>query len=355
MGTFNTFFGTSVRGEKMHERKGWLGMRLISLLLLAFVAFSAIGCGGAKENTSVILDDGKGKNQGTQSENTANKNIALVMKTLTNPFFVEMEKGARQAAKEMGVNLIVKTGAQETSITQQIAIIEELIRDKVDAIVIAPASSTELIPILKKAQDAKIPIINIDNQLDVEVCHKVGLVNVPFISVNNEQGAYLSAQYISSKITVPTDVAILEGMVSAQNSQDRRDGALRAFKENPNIKVVAVETANWKIDEAYTVTENLYKKFPDIGAVFCANDMMALGAIKYLGETGKTQVLVAAYDALDEAKEAIKLGKQTVTIDQQADAQGYLGVKYALQRLKGEEVPKETLVDVKIIHSGNVK
>lgn len=330
-------------------------MRLVSLLLLALVTFSTIGCGGAKENTSVIIDEGKGSSQEAQLQNSSNKNVALVMKTLTNPFFVEMEKGARKAATEMGVNLTVKTGAQETSITQQITIIEDLIRDKVDAIVIAPASSIELIPILKKAQDANIPIINIDNQLDLEVSRKIGLVNVPFISVNNEQGAYLSAQYISEKIIMPTDVAILEGMTSAQNSQERRNGALRAFKENPNIKVVAVETANWKIDEAYTVTASLYKRFPDIGAFFCANDMMALGTIKYLGELGRPQVLVAAYDALDEAKEAIRLGKQSVTIDQQADVQGYLGVKYALQKLRGEQVPMETLVDMKIIHSGNIK
>ena len=330
-------------------------MRLISLLLMVLVAFSTIGCGGTKENTSVILDEGKGKSQSTQSENVTNKNVALVMKTLTNPFFMEMEKGARRAAKEMGVNLTVKTGAQETSITQQIAIIEELIHDKVDGIVIAPASSTELIPILKKAQDANIPIINIDNQLDVEVCRKFGLVNVPFISVNNEQGAYLAAKYISEKITVPTEVAILEGITSAQNSQDRRNGALRAFAENQNIKVVAVETANWKIDEAYTMTASLYKRFPNIGAFFCGNDMMALGTIKYLGEIGRPKVFVAAYDALEEAKEAIKAGKQSVTVDQQADFQGYLGVKYALQKLRGEQVPLETLVDVKIIHSGNVK
>jgi len=213
-----------------------------------------------------------------------------------------------------------------------------------------------LIPVLKKAQDANIPIVNIDNQLDTEVCRKMGLVNVPFISVNNEQGAYLSARYISQKITTPTEVAILEGMTSAGNSQERKNGALRAFKENPNIRLVAVETANWKIDEAYAVTGALYKRFPNIGAFFCGNDMMALGTIKYLGESsGRKQVLVAGYDALDEAKEAIKQGKQAVTVEQQADVQGYLGVKYALQILKGEQVPPETLVDVKIIASENIK
>jgi ribose transport system substrate-binding protein len=82
--------------------------------------------------------------------------IGLIMKTLTNPFFIEMEKGARRAQSELGVELVVKTGAQETSIEQQIAIVEEMITAGMDAIVIAPGSSTELIPVLKKAQDAGI-------------------------------------------------------------------------------------------------------------------------------------------------------------------------------------------------------
>lgn len=329
-------------------------MSLLRFIFLFFVVFTTIGCASTKENNPLIINNGKQASQANPSVATSNKNVALVMKTLTNPFFIEMEKGARKAAKEIGVTLTVKTGAQETSITQQIAIIEDLILDKVDAIVIAPASSTELIPVLKKAQDAKIHIINIDNQLDVEVCRKVGLLDVPFISVNNEQGGYLSAQYISEKITTPTEVVILEGIKSAKNAQDRKNGALRAFKENQNINVVAVETANWKIDEAYELTNSLYKRFPNIGAFFCANDMMALGTAKYLSEHSQSKVLVAAYDALHEAKEAIKVGKISVTVDQQADVQGYLGVKYALEKINGQKVPIETLVDVKVIHRDNL-
>lgn len=285
---------------------------------------------------------------GQEAEKTK-KNIALVMKTLTNPFFIKMEKGARLAEKERDINLIVKTGAQETSIDQQIAIVEELISSKVDAIVIAPGDSTELIPVLKKAQEANIVVVNIDNQLDPEVSEKLGLKNVPFISVDNLQGAYLSAKYISDKLTKPTRVAIIEGITSAKNSQDRKNGALKAFKENKDITNIEVYSANWKIDEAYTVTKKMFEKNPDIGAIFCANDMMALGAVKYLQETGKTNVLVAGFDALDEAKEAIMSHKMMVTVDQQADTQGYKGVKYAFDMLNGTSVEQKLYVDVKLI------
>jgi ribose transport system substrate-binding protein len=281
--------------------------------------------------------------------------IALVMKTLTNPFFVEMEKGARQAEEELGIHLIVKTAAQETSIEQQIEIVDELIREAVDAIVIAPGDSLELIPVLKKAQDAGIIVINIDNRLDYEFSQTHGLENVPFISVNNQQGAYLSAKYISDQITTPTKVVIIEGIRNAQNAEDRKNGALQAFSENPNIDLVASKTANWKIDEGYNVTKALFTDEPEIGAVFCANDMMALGAIRYLQETGQSNVLVAAFDALEEAKDAIRAGTLAVTIDQQAAKQGYMGLQYAVQALAGEHLPPETLIDVLVINAANVE
>ena len=276
------------------------------------------------------------------------------MKTLTNPFFIDMEKGARKAESELGINLIVRTGAQETSIEQQINIVDELINSKVDAIVIAPGSSTELIPVLKKAQDAGILIVNIDNRLELEESKKAGLLNVPFISVDNENAAYLSAKYISDKITKPAKAAIIEGIMAADNSKQRKNGALKAFKENSNITIVALKTANWKIDEAYKVTSDIFSKYPDLGAVFCANDMMALGAVEYIIKNDKKNVLVAGFDALAEAKEAIDQGKMQVTIDQQADIQGYKGVMYAVQILKHENVPMETMIPVKVINRDSI-
>ena len=277
------------------------------------------------------------------------------MKTLTNPFFVEMEKGARKAEKEMGINLIVKTGAQETSVDQQITIIEELIKEKVNAILIAPADSVQLIPVLKKAQDAGIVIINLDNQLDAQSMEKVGLVNVPYISVDNVQGGYLSAKFISDKVKTPTQAIILEGIPTAKNAQDRKNGAMKAFGENSNIKVVGSETAHWKVDEAYQVTTQLFKQFPDVKLVFCANDMMAFGAMQYLKENKMTDVQVASFDALNEAMPMLRDGSLQATIDQQAAIQGYTGVKFAIRTLQGEKLPAVTLLDVLLVTRENAR
>lgn len=331
---------------------------LLALLVVScLIALGTIGCGrtsAQSESNLVPAEETPSVSDAASDPDASDVTVALVMKTLTNPFFVEMEKGAREAEAELDINLIVKTGAQETSIEQQIAIIKGLIEDQVDAIVIAPAGSTELVPVLKQAQDAGITIINVDNQLNPSVAAEAGLEGVPFISVDNEYGAYLSAKYVSDQITEPTKVAILEGIRTAQNAEDRKRGALRAFDENPNIEVVAQETAHWKIDEAYDVIAQIYAEHPDVGAIFCANDMMALGVIHYLEEAGRSDVLVAAYDALDEAKQAIREGKLEATIDQEAALQAYKGVYYAVRALRNEELPAETMIDVKLVTRENL-
>lgn len=329
-------------------------MQILLIMLLAAMTLSA--CSGVTEKKTEIFasQDQQGEPSG-KTEDGEKKKIALVMKTLTNPFFIEMEKGARAASKEQGIDLIVKTGAQETSIDQQIAIVEELIKANVDAIVIAPGDSKELIPVLKKAQDSGVVIINIDNQLSEDISLKLGLKDVPFISVDNEKAAYLSASMISRRITVPTDAILIEGIREASNAQMRKTGALRAFAENPNIKIVASESANWKIDEAKDVVGALYKRYPNIGVIFAANDMMGLGAIEYLRTADKKGVLVAAFDAIPEAKDAVRGGTMVATVDQQPYLQGYTGINYAVEILNGKKVPKQTMLDVIVFDASNVK
>jgi ribose transport system substrate-binding protein len=272
--------------------------------------------------------------------------IALVMKTLTNPFFIAMEKGARRAAQELGVDLVVKTAARETSATQQIAIIDKLVRDdEVKAIVIAPADSVGVIPALKRARDKGIIVINIDNQLDPAFAQKAGLVDIPFISVDNKKSAYLSAKVIADRVTTPSEAAILEGIPEAKNASERKDGAMQAFGENPKISLVATETAHWQVDEAHEVTKKIFTQHPHVALIFCANDMMALGVIQYLQEMNRPDVKVAGFDAIDEARAAIKAGLLAATIDQQPGEQGYLGIKYAYRAITGEHLPPVTVLD----------
>jgi ribose transport system substrate-binding protein len=276
------------------------------------------------------------------------KKIALVMKTLTNPFFVEMERGARRAESDLDIELLVKTAAQETSIEQQIVIVDSLIRAHVDAVVIAPGDSIKLIPVLKKAHAAGIVVVNIDNRLDPAFALRQGFVP-PFIGVDNRRGAAAAVRALTVGVTGPTEAAIIEGVRSAANAEERKLGALDAFAEKPLIRVVAQESANWKIDEAHDVAARIMAAHPAIKVIYCANDMMALGVIRFLQEQNRTEIRVGGFDALPEAMPALQAGRLAVTVDQRAAEQGQRGVQTAMALLEGETVAADLVLDTRVL------
>ncbi|HSV85163.1 MAG TPA: substrate-binding domain-containing protein, partial [Levilinea sp.] len=202
--------------------------KLLIFIGLVLGALSLTSCGNPGTNAAPAEHLG-------QPAVDAPLTIALVMSNRTNPLYAEVESGARQAENDLGVRLVVRTAAQETSVDQQIQIVEDLIREQVHAIVVAPVDSFELIPVLKKAQDAGIAIITIENSLDAELSEKVGLSGVAYIGANNEQAAFDAARIISSQLSQPTKVLILEGKRTTNTSESRKNGALRAFRENANI------------------------------------------------------------------------------------------------------------------------
>lgn len=313
-------------------------------------ALALAGCGDSRRPAVEAITAEPAVAQGS-APGSRQPRVALIMKTLTNPFFVEMERGARKAQQESHVDLQVRTATQETSIEQQIQLVGDAVKAGTRAIVIAPGDSTRLVPVLKSAQDAGIHIVNIDNRLNAEAMTAAGMKPVPFISVDNEEGAYRAAKFLADRVKAPTEAAIIEGIRTADNAQQRRHGAERGLRSNALIRIVAQETASWKIDEAYEVTARIFKQHPGIGLVYCANDMMAIGAIKYLQESGRTRVLVGGFDALEEVMPALRAGQLAVTVDQQAAEQGYLGIKTALQMLAGATPPMQLQVDSKLVTS----
>ncbi|MDF2679448.1 MAG: Periplasmic binding protein domain containing protein [Brevibacillus sp.] len=326
--------------------------RLLQLLCLALVVLLVTACNQQQKGSSANQPG----NAGSTNEPKKEWTVGLVMKTLSNPFFITMDEGAKKAEKELGIKLQVQAAQEETSIEQQIAIVEDMIAKKIDAIVIAPSGSKEIVPVLKKAQDAGIPVINIDNRIDAETAKAAGLKTIPYIGASNLDGGYLAGKYLAEQLKGTGKVAIIEGIQGVDNAEERKNGALKAFKEYSGMQVVASQSANWKTEEGLNVMANILQANPDLNGVFCANDMMAFGAIQAIEAAGKTgQVAVAAYDALDQAKKYIKDGKMISTVDQKPDDMGYYGVKFAVDLINGKEVPNEYMVELVNLTKENVK
>lgn len=274
--------------------------------------------------------------------------VALILGALTDPYYSEMERGAREAERQLGVKLVVRAAAQATAVEQQIELVEELLASDSDALIVAPVDSTRIIPVLHYAQDAGVVVINLDNPIQSEVARSQGVRSVPYVGTDYEEAGYLLARRLSAEVDGPARAAIILGPPGALSMQQLKTGALRGFAESPLIRVGQVRTAHGKIDEAYRVTQEIFTAQPETDLLLCGSDLMALGALEYLDKNDRWDVLVAGFNGLAEARRAVNEGRMVATIDPKPYQQGYQAVLLAVRALEGDYVPLSTLVDLKI-------
>ena len=273
------------------------------------------------------------------AESAEKPKIALVMKSLANEFFLTMEDGAKAYQKEHSADFdLISNGIKdETDTAGQTRIVEQMILAKVNALVIAPSDSKAMVPVIKKAVDAGITVINIDNQLDPAVV-KSKNITVPFVGPDNRKGARLVGEYLAKQLKAGDEVGIIEGVSTTTNAQARTAGFKDAM-EAAQIKVVSLQSGDWEIDKGNKVAASILSEYPDVKALLAGNDSMAVGAVSAVRAAGKAgQVQVVGYDNINAIKPMLKDGRVLATADQFAAKQAVFGIETALKIIKGEKV-----------------
>ena len=273
----------------------------------------------------------------------AKPKVALVMKSLANEFFLTMEDGAKAYQKEKSgeFDLIANGIKDETDTAAQIKIIQQMIAEKVDALVLAPADSKALVPVVKQAVDAGVIVVNIDNKLDNGALKEKNLT-VPFVGPDNRLGAKLVGDYLGKQLKKGDKVGILEGVSTTFNAQQRSAGFKDAMQA-VGVDVVALQSAQWEMEPANTVASAMLREHPDLKALLCGNDNMALGAVaavKTAGMTGKVKVV--GYDNISAIKPLLADGRVLATADQYAAKQAVFGIDIAVKAVK-EKTPQAKL------------
>lgn len=285
---------------------------------------------------------------GCKQQKAGKPKVALVMKSLANEFFKTMEEGARLHNKEHAdeYDLTVVGIKDELDVAQQINYVELMIAQGVDAIVIAPANSEALVPVCKRAMDAGIIVVNIDNKLDADVLAEKG-VKIPFVGPDNRKGARLAGEYLASKLKAGDQVAIIEGVPDAFNGIQRKLGFEDAMKAG-GMNIVSSQSGYWEMAKAEPIVSAMVTEYADLKAVLCANDNMALGAVSAIKTAGKTgDILVVGFDNISAVQRLLKEGKILCTVDQHGDKLAVYGIEYALEMLGGgTPADKETPVDL---------
>jgi ABC-type sugar transport system substrate-binding protein len=250
-----------------------------------------------------------------------------------NPFWAAVEKGARDAAKAMSVNLVVLAPPAETDVQAQVAQIEDQIAKRVSAIVVAPTDVSALNTTFDKARAAKIPVLFVDT--DGTWPYKA-----TFIGTDNKAGGALGGKFLCDELKGKGDIAIITGVMTTQSIRARVEGARESAKKC-GLNVVAELPADSDRAKGQQVMEDILTSKPTVKGVFAANDLMALGAAEAVKARGKTgQILLVGFDAIPEAAKAILAGQLAASVAQNPSNMGKFGVENAIKVLKGQTIPK---------------
>jgi ribose/xylose/arabinose/galactoside ABC-type transport system permease subunit/ABC-type sugar transport system substrate-binding protein len=283
--------------------------------------------------------------------------VAFVPKALNSPFWAAMETAAAREAEEQRVHLVSLAADRETDVERQYQIIENLIQQGVDAILLAPAGSKELVTAIRKANDVGIPVLLLDTRIDGAAAESVGAEVLTYIGSDNFEGGAVAGRYLAEKLGGTGNVAIIEGISGHETADQRRLGFLKGIAEHPGIRVVASQTANWERALAYNVAENLLQAHPEIDAIFAANDEMALGAVEAADAAQRLdRISVVGFDAIPDALANIRTGRLLGSVAQFPSEMGRLGVMHAAALLReGRLPPEEVLTKVEIIDLRNLE
>lgn len=312
---------------------------LTSVMLVAVLLVGCVSQGGSKE-----------KQEGSKNDKIK---IAVVPKLIGIPYFNASEKGVIQAGKDLGVEVIY-TGPTEADAAQQVRIIEDLISQNVDVIAVAPNDAASLTPVLKKAKDQGIIILDWDTPADPSV------VDLSVHQIDDDAyGRHIAKSLIESMGTEEGEIAILTGGLSAANLNSWIDAAKKEVEENyPSIKLVTDKIAtDEKQQVAYQKTLDLIKSYPNLKGIMAYSTPAPLGAAQAVQEKGlQDKVSVVGVALPTDSAPYLEDGSLDMAILWEPDKLGYLTVALGKILAEGNKVADgqsiENVGEIQLLEDG---
>lgn len=268
--------------------------------------------------------------------------LVYVLKTRSVPYWQRMEQAAMDWSKQLGVNLTV-VGSEHPQTTEfvqdQILLVnEQLEAGTLKGLLLGPADSVQLVPVVEKAVAQGIPVITLDTPVNT---------NVPlcFVGFDNSAAGEAIGAWVVEQLKGKGRVLILEGSQHHDNALDRSQGFLAGLRTGKQITILDRQPADWDYQQAKTLTEEWLGQYSQVDAIVAANDDMALGAIEALKEANRQNVLVTGFDGSEAGLKAIEAGDMAATIDQAPEAQVHLALQLMITYLeRPQPLPPSVLI-----------
>lgn len=326
-------------------------LRMVALGMIVMLAIPLAGCGRKKPEPAKNTGDTKTETTDVTTD-ISDKEIICIMKDNVTPFHLFISEGCKNAGKDYNVQVTIQapvSGAGGSN-EEQAQLVEQAIASQADCIVIVPVDSEGIVPAIKKLNEAGIPVINVNTKIAGDEARYES-----FIAIENYQVGYQMAKTLCEAMNGKGKIFVIEGTTGAQTSIDRTKGALDAIAEYPNIEIAADQSASYNRAEAMNVVQNLLQQTPDVNAIFCCNDEMALGCAEAVDAAGKTKdILISGVDGNADTLVAIKNGSIYATCNSNPISQGYYGVYEAVKYLTEGTADAAYAIDTILITQENV-
>lgn len=305
--------------------------RKLSLFLAMVLCMSLTACGGK--------DSGGGNTGADAASGKKTVTIALLPKTLSNPYFVAMQEFAEKTAESLSndeykVEIVASAPPSEDGVNEQITMFESYLENGVDGVMIVPCGTAEVVDTIKKANEKNIPVICLDTNADE------GADVTAFIGTNNYDGGKLAGEWTVSNIN--GQVAMITGTLGNQCHTDRTNGYLDGIKGASNIELVGdVQPCNGDQGTAMGIAENLLTAYPQLQCIYVTSDVGAMGAATAVKTSGR-DVKVIGFDGSPNGAQSILDGGMTATVAQTPGVMAEEGVK-ALFNLVVNGTPAEDM------------
>jgi D-allose transport system substrate-binding protein len=284
--------------------------------------------------------------------------MVAVIKTLSNDYWQAMKKGYEEAGQSLGVDLEIISIPTEQDADKQLELLDAALARNPDALLVSPVTSTNLLPALARASARGIPIVNVDEKLDLKAAKESNVKVATVIVSDNVYAGNLAAQWMVDNLKGGGKVAVLEGKAGNPSGLDRKNGFTELIGKDSRFKVVASTPADWDRAKATSVTAAILKDHPDLVGLYAANDTMALGALDALKAANKDKegsVSVIGTDAIPEALQAVKAGRMQATVAQFPGEEAFIAVESAIKLLEKRPVNDYIPAPIKLLTKTDVK
>ncbi len=316
------------------------------------MGLAVVGCGPAKapETANQVdrTDQTDRTDQAAAPQKAQGLRIAVVPKGFVHEFWLTVKAGAEAAAQEHGASILWNGPNAETDVAEQISIIEDMLNQKVDALVMAACNEVALVDVVAKAHAAGIPVVTIDSGVKSDL-------PISYVATDNVAGARKAAEVLAKLVGEAGPVGLIPFVQGAATSEMREQGFKDGLSAYPNVQLVATLYSQSDVAKGMAAAEDMMTAHPDLKGIFAANESGAMGAVQAIEAAGKAgQIKVVAFDSADREVEALQSGSIDALIVQNPFQMGFQGVKAAIDSIQGKPVEKRIDTGVTVVTRENM-